>query len=120
MTLLEVFEVELALNGLQWCRDCHVSGHKRGFVLDSQPKVVHLDSQIQTRSTLHRGLHEIGHAVHDQSGMRRFQKEAQAEAWAGRRMRELGINVPRKAAAKGRRYVARMKNWGDKIKAARA
>lgn len=118
-TLRDMFEAELALHGLQWCRDCHESGHKRGFVLDAQPKVVHLDSQIATRASLHRGLHEIGHLVNDQGGMRRFQKEAQAEAWAGLRMRELGISVPRKVAAKGRRYVARMKNWGDKIKAGR-
>jgi len=117
MTMREAFEAELAARGLAWCRACcAANSHARGFVLDYSPKTVHLDSEIATRSSLHRGLHEIGHAVHDQRGMRRFEKERQAEEWATERMRELGFSVPRKVAAAGRRYVARMKRWGDNIR----
>lgn len=118
MNLLETFESELAAHGLSWCRECCTlaNSHARGFVLDDDKKTVHLDSGIATRSSLHRGLHEIGHAIHDQRGMRRFEKEQQAEAWAASRMRELGIAVPRKVAAAGRFYVARMKRWGDNIR----
>lgn len=120
MTLREVFEAELAAHGLRWCRECCArNNHDRGFVLDADPKTVHLNSEIATRSSLHRGLHEIGHAIHDQKGMRRFQKELQAETWATARMRELGISVPRKVASAGRSYVDRMKRWGDNIRKGR-
>lgn len=119
-TLRETFEAELAIHGLTWCRECcTTSSHKRGFVLDADPKTVHLDSEICTRNSLHRGLHEIGHAVHDQRGMRRFERERQAEEWATRRMRELGVSVPRKVTAAGRAYVARMKRWGDNVRRSR-
>lgn len=96
-----------------------MSSHARGFVLDAEPRTIHLKSEIGTRSSLHRGLHEIGHAIHDQRGMRRFERERQAEDWATARMRELGYSVPRKVAAAGRRYVSRMKRWGDKIRRSR-
>lgn len=120
MTLREAFESEIAAHGLSWCRECcSRSSHTRGFVLDSEPKTIHLDSEIGTRSSFHRGLHEIGHAIHDQRKMRRFEKERQAEEWATRRMRELGFSVPRKVVAAGRRYVSRMKRWGDDIKRAK-
>lgn len=120
MTMREAFEAEIAARGLAWCRECCASkSHKRGFVLDEEPKSVHLDNEIRTRSALHRGLHEIGHAIHDQRGMRRFAREAQAEAWATARMRELGFSVPRAVAAAGRTYVARMKRWGDNIRKAK-
>jgi hypothetical protein len=120
MSLRELFEAEIAAHGLTWCRECCASGaHKRGFVLDSEPKTIHLDSEIATRSTLHRALHEVGHAVNDQRGMRRFQREAQANEWAERRMRELGVSVPRKVAAAGRAYERRMKQWGDNIRKSR-
>lgn len=118
MSLLEIFELELQRHNLKWCRGCERDGHKRGFVLREDKKTVHLDRSIATRSTLHRGLHEIAHCVNDETGMRRFQKEAAANQWAEKRMRELGIPVPRKKAAKGKRYVARMKRWGNNIRKA--
>lgn len=117
MTMRETFEAEILAHGLTWCRECCAYGsHTRGF---AQDKTVHLDSEIATRSSLHRGLHEIGHLVNDQTGMRRFEREAQANEWAERRMRELGISVPRKVAAAGRAYEHRMKRWGDNIRRGR-
>lgn len=117
MTLREMFEAEIAAHGLAWCRECCASsGHKRGFVLRDDKKTVHLDSEIATRSTLHRGLHEIAHCILDETGLRRFAKEQQANRWAENRMRELGVSVPRKTSAAGSRYVKRMKSWGDNIK----
>jgi hypothetical protein len=112
------FELELIVYQLQWCRECCAYGnHKRGF---AEGRTVHLDSEIATRSSLHRGLHEIGHLIHDQTGMHRWEREAQANEWAERRMRELGIPVPRKVAAAGRAYEKRMKRWGDNIKRGRS
>ena len=120
MTMREAFEAELSAHGLTWCRECHSrNSHKRGFFSEDIPKVVHLDSEIVTRSALHRGLHEIGHAIHDQSKMRRFECEAQANAWAAKRMRELGFSIPRRVLSGARHYVARMKRWGDNVRRAR-
>jgi len=113
----EIVLAELMANDVTLCRECHDSGHKRGFVLDAQPKVVHLDSQFRTRSTLHGFLHEMGHAIHDQKGMKRWEREEQAEEYARVSMRQLGISVPRKVAVRGRRYVGRMKRWGRNISA---
>jgi hypothetical protein len=67
-----------------------------------------------------RGLHEIGHAVlhqHKNPRLRRFELEAQAEAFAIERMRALGVAVPRKARKGGQQYVARMKRFGDRVSA---
>lgn len=118
-SFVDIFEAELAARGLDWCfgdERCGTKSHKRGFVLDADKKTVHLDSEIATRSSLHRGLHEIAHCVLSEKGLRRFEKEAQANKWAERRMRELHIPVPSKVAAKGRSYARRMKSWGDSIR----
>ncbi len=116
MTLLELFEAELQARGLRWCRgECGERGHKRGFVMKGDKLTVHLDAAIATRSSLHRGLHEIGHCVNDERGLRRFEKEAQANAFAETRLRELGVPVPRSTARKGRAYVARFKRFGDAV-----
>ena len=121
MTFLEVFENELKERGLNWCRGCNAKrGHKRGFVLDRDKMMVHFDSMIATRKTLHAGLHEIGHCVNDERGLRSFECEANAEAFATRRMRELGISVPRETVARGVAYVQRKKRHGDRIKQGRA
>lgn len=119
MSLREIFERELAACGLAWCRGCCVtSSHARGFVLHEDPKTVHLDSEVATRSSLHRGLHEIAHCILDEKSLRRHEKESQANRWAEGRMRELGIPVPRKTVAAGRSYERRMKRWGDNIRRA--
>ncbi len=115
----EIVLAELAANGLTLCRGCEHLGHKRGFVLDSQPSVIHLDRECSTRSTLHRFLHEVGHAIHDKRRMKRWQREEQAERYATESMRQYGISVPRKVAGLGRAYVARMKRWGRNIAAGR-
>lgn len=122
MNHLEVFTAEIERHSLTWCRgeNCHItSSHKRGFVMNDDLKTVHYDSQIGTRSTLHGGLHEIAHCIHNQKGMRRFESERQAEEWASKRMRELGIAVPRKSVQLGKRYVKRWKQFGDKIRNSR-
>ena len=111
-----LFQAELDAHGIRWCTGCdEYNGHRRGFAI-RKDRTVHLESQIATRSSLHRALHEVGHIVNDESGMRRFQKEEAANRYAARRMRELGVSIPRKVAASGRRYVARMKRWGDAIR----
>ena len=119
MSLRDIFVAELDSNGIAWCRGCERYGaHGRGFAV-KETRTVHLESQVATRRTLHRGLHEIGHIVNDEAGMRRFEKELAANRFAERRMRELGIPVPRSEASKGRAYVARMKRWGNNISKAR-
>ncbi len=118
MTHKEIFESELAKHNLKWCRSCNASrGHKRGFVLWADRITVHLDSEVATRSTLHRALHEIGHCVNDEKGLRSFEREAMANKFADNVMRENGISVPRKVSALSRGYVQRKKRHGDNIRA---
>lgn len=115
MTYLELFQAELDANKIEWCKSCLLyNSHKRGFATKGT-RVVHLDRAISTRSTLHRGLHEIGHLVDDETGMKRWEREQAANEYAARRMREMNISVPRVKAAKGRAYVSRMKRWGRNI-----
>ena len=117
MNFKELFEAELQAYGIGWCQSCNrYNAHRRGFAVRSE-RVVHYDSKIATRASLHRGLHEIGHIVANILSMRRWEQEASAEAWATKRMRELGILVPLKVLRRGRAYVARMKRWGDNISA---
>ena len=114
----EIFEEELKKNNLSWCTgECNLrGGHKRGFVLRKDKTTVHYDSKIATRSTLHGGLHEIGHCLNNESGLRTFEKEANAEKFANDRMKEYGISVPRKTRALGKDYIKRRKQWGDNIR----
>ncbi|MEP7059106.1 MAG: hypothetical protein ABI828_00120 [Actinomycetota bacterium] len=117
MTLRETFQAELDRFGVQWCAGpCRYrNSHRRGFATQG---TVHLDAKIGTRRSLYRGLHEIGHIVlgHDRRGRkRRWQVEAEAEAWAQERMAELGLEPPPEIVDAGRAYVARMKRWGDNI-----
>ena len=119
-TLIEIFEEQLRKYNLNWCKGCDASlGHKRGFVLYADKTTVHYDSKIATRSTLHGGLHEIGHCINDETGLRSFEKEAKAEEFANKTMKEYGISVPRKTKALGVRYVKRKKRHGDNIKRSR-
>lgn len=119
MNLLKIFETELEYQSIFWCTHCADGrSHRRGFA-DPTTKTIHLDRKISTRSTLHRALHEIGHIVNDEKGMLRWQREEAANQFAERRMRELGVPVPRTAASKGRGYVRRMKRWGTAISKAR-
>ena len=117
----EIFEKELKKNNLNWCKGCDESrGHKRGFVLHEDKTTVHYDSKICTRATLHGGLHEIWHCIHNEKGLRSFEKEANAEKFANQKMREYGISVPRKTRALGISYVKRKKRHGDNIRRSRA
>ena len=120
MTLREIFETELRKHKLNWCRSCGAAlGHKRGFVLHADKMTVHFDSEIATRSTLHGGLHEIGHCVNDERNLRSFQCEANAESFATKTMRCYGVTVPRKIVSRGVSYVRRKKRHGDNIKRGR-
>ena len=117
MTLRATFEAELAGYGISWCRGpCRYrSSHRRGFAAAG---ILHLDAKIGTRRSLYRGFHEIGHIVlgHAKRGRkRRWQLEAEAEAWAKQRFTELGIELPQASVEAGRAYVARMRRWGDNI-----
>lgn len=120
-TFKELFENELKKNNLKWCKgECSLRGcHKRGFVLRKDKSTVHYDNKIATRSTLHGGLHEIGHCINDETGLRTFEKEALAERFANDKMKEFGISVPRKTRALGKDYVRRRKQWGDNIRKGR-
>jgi hypothetical protein len=113
----EVFENELKKHNLNWCHGCNNGrNHRRGFVSYADPSTIHFESEVATRSTLHRGLHEIGHCVLDQRGLRSYECEAGAEKFAGDTMRALGIRVPRKCVQQGAAYVARKKRHGDNIR----
>jgi len=113
----EIFEIELKKHNLNWCKNCDASkGHKRGFVLFADKNTIHLDSEIATRSTLHRAFHEMGHCVNNEKGLRSYECEAGAEKFANDKMKEYGISVPRKVKARGVAYVKRKKRHGDNIK----
>jgi hypothetical protein len=118
VTLRETFEGELGRLDIRWCvGGCRYrNSHRRGF---ATPGTVHLASKIGTRRSLYGGLHEVGHValghVGRRGGKRRWQVEAEAEAWAQQRMRELGIEVPEEQVEAGRAYIARMRRWGDNI-----
>lgn len=123
-TLRELFEAELREHKIRLCEGgCeHRSSHKRGFVIPAE-RTVHYSAKVATRATLLAGLHEVGHVVmtHGRGARRRrWQEEQQATDWAVRRMRELGVAVPRKEIREYAAYVARMKRWGDHVAAGRA
>ena len=116
-TYKEILEEVLGKNNLNWCTGCDASrGHKRGFVLFKDKTTIHLDSKVATRSTLHRALHEVGHCVNDESGLRSFECESRAEKFANDTMKEYGISVPRKVKTRGVSYVKRKKRHGDNIR----
>jgi hypothetical protein len=119
MTYLEIFQAELDKRGITWCQGCLLyNSHTRGFACKGT-NVVHLKSSLTTRSSLHRGLHEIGHLVNDETRMKRWEKEQAANDFAETHMKMLGIPLPRAAVAKGRAYVKRMKRFGKAIRKGR-
>ena len=72
---------------------------------------------------MYRGLHEVAHVVLGhvpRRHRRRWQLEAEAEAWTQHRMRELGLEPPTRCIAAGETYVARMQRWGMAISRANA
>jgi hypothetical protein len=71
---------------------------------------------------MYRGLHEVAHVTLGHVARRqrrRWQLEAEAEAWTQRRMRELGF-APARCITAGEAYVARMQQWGTAISRANA
>jgi len=120
MNIKEILEAELLKHGIKWCRRCDSrASHKRGFVYNADKFTIHLDSEVATRSTLHRALHEVGHCVNKEAGLRRYEQEANAERFATDTMRFYGVVVPRAVIYRGVAYVARKKRHGDNIKNAR-
>lgn len=117
---LEIFEKLLLENNIRWCKNCELShSHKRGFVMNNDKSTLHFDSKICTRSTLFNGLHELGHCLEKEKGLRRFEEEQNAENYARQKFKELGLSIPRKRAMLGVRYVKRKKRMGDRIIIAR-
>jgi hypothetical protein len=122
MTFLEMFERELEIHGITWCKgECDVpeSTHRNRAYATAKTRTVHMISKIERRSTLLDGLHEIGHIVANTPGMKRWQREKSATEWSYKRMRELGVSIPRKSRRDYNNYVARMKSWGKNIAAGR-
>lgn len=114
---LKIFEDVLKKHNLNWCKgECGILGHKRGFVLNKDRTTVHLDRAIATRATLHRALHEIGHCINNEKGLRSFECEAGAENFANKTMKEYGVSIPRKVRARGVAYVRRKKRHGENIR----
>ena len=114
---IEIFENELKKHNLNWCKgECGEKGHKRGFVLHKDKTTVHYDSKIKTRSTLHGALHEIGHCINNEKGLKSWEREANAEKFANEKFKEFGISVPRKRKALGVWYVKQKKRHGDNIR----
>ena len=119
LTFLEMFERELGIHGIQWCKgECGRNSHRRAFA-DPKSRTVHMSHKVTQRSVLLTGLHEIGYIVANTPDMKRWQREKTATQWAYERMKELGINVPRQARQDYRDYVGRMKQWGKNIAAGR-
>ena len=114
----EVFELELARYGLSWCQgECGASrNHKRGFVLNADKKTVHLKAEVTQARSLHRALHEIGHCLDQEKGLRSYQREEKAEAYAAQTMRDYGYAVPRYISVKATRYIQRKKRHGDHVR----
>jgi hypothetical protein len=119
MNYKEAFEKVLADNDITWCKACELKGsHKRGFAFLNS-KVIHLDRAISTRSTLYRGLHEVGHALDSTGAIRIYAREEIAENYVKQMFKELGIPLPRKQVVKGLRYIQRKKRHGDNIRRGR-
>lgn len=117
---LNVLNDVLGEHGIKWCRgECGECGHKRGFVLRKDRTTIHFDSKICTRSSLHNALHEVGHCINDEKGLRSFECEAGAEKFANDTMKEYGVSVPRKSKVLGFAYIKRKKKHGDRIKRGR-
>lgn len=112
----DILEAILRKHDIKWCRDCESRGsHKRGFVKWADRKTIHLDSPVTQRRALYRALHEVGHCVNDERGLRRYEQEENANEFARKTMLEFGISVPREVILSGARYVARKKRHGDNI-----
>lgn len=119
----EIVTAELMAHNIKLCRGgCFLKqSHSRGFAVPDH-RTIHYSKRCATRSTLLGFLHEIGHIVkgHGHScQLQRWEKESQAEEYAKESLRALGITVPRKRAGRGRRYILRMKRWGNRIAAGR-
>jgi hypothetical protein len=119
MDYQEIVKAELIANDATLCAECETyHSHSRGFARPDK-KEIHYSAKMATRKTLHGFLHEMGHVVNGHGAackLRRFERESQAEEYATKSLRAYGIPVPREAVALGKRYIKRMKQWGDNIR----
>jgi hypothetical protein len=122
MTNEEIVQAELLANNITLCAGCdNGDNHNRGWAYADE-RTIHYAKKCATRRTLYGFLHEVGHIVMghgSKCGLRRFEKEAQAEEYARASLRMLGITVPRSKVASGNAYIARRKRTGDRIIRAR-
>lgn len=122
MDYQEIIRAELITHDITVCESCELyNSHSRGFAIPDN-RTIHYKAKGLTRSTLYGFLHEIGHIVmgHVKNcGLRRYEREAQAEKYARDSFRDYGIPTPRKNVALGNAYVKRFKKFGDKIKHAK-
>lgn len=114
-----VFDDELKKYNLKQCRACDKGNHERGFVRHEDRETVHLDSPISDRRSLFRGLHEIGHCINVEHGLRSWQAEAAATKYATETMRESGFTVPASVSRRWKAYTRRKKRHGDNVRAGR-
>ena len=114
----DIVKAELIENNISLCVGCDSrQSHNRGFAAVKE-RVIHYSRKCATRSTLHGFLHEVGHIVkgHEKGcGLKRWEREQEAERYATESLRTYGISVPRKSVQLGKKYVARWKSFGKKI-----
>lgn len=119
----EIMRAELMAHDITLCAGCdRYNSHSRGFAVPDK-RTIHYSAKGATRKTLYGFLHEVGHIVMGHGSacpLRRYEREAQAEDYARRSLRDYGIAIPRQAVAIGNAYVRRWKRFGDKIKKARS
>ena len=118
----DIVNAELIANDIKLCAGCETyHSHSRGFA-KVDDRTIHYSAKCATRKTLYGFLHEVGHIVMGHGKdcpLRRYEREAQAEEYARKSMKDYGFAVPRSAVALGNRYVKRMKRWGNNIKKGR-
>ena len=119
LSFLELFERELEAHQITWCKgDNGCKHHHRRARASQKTRTVHmLDTPMRVRTSLFTGFHEIGHIVDNTPGMTRGQKEESANKYMYRRMKELGISIPRKVRKRYDNYVEQWKRIGKNVSA---
>lgn len=112
---VDIVKAELMANNITLCENCNNGcSHIRGTAFVSY-REIHLASKFQTRSTLYRFLHEVGHIVNGDHGLS-WEQERDANLYAYQTMRAFGISVPHQLRTDWKDYVLRKKRHGDNIR----